>query len=154
MRHCIRTGYGGGVDETCNSVEDWVALARRARDFCVGALAAGLSPGMIWSNAGFPCEYLLKAAIMRKERLNAWPDPKQRRELYTHDLEALLRILGAQISPEEDVAPAWAVVMIWRRAHMYRPEETPVTLVRDFLEAAFGEGGFEEWMLQNYLKDI
>jgi hypothetical protein len=124
-----------------------VENSRRQAEFC---LQAGIASAA-WSHCGFAVECALKAAIMHKERLNSWPSREARRELHTHDLQDLAKILGWQPTPQEDVAPAWNVVVKWRRGHMYTPD-MPHVVARDLYDATFGEEGVVTWISQCFLK--
>ena len=71
-----------------------------------------------WLAAGYAIEFTLKALIIKRERLNAWPGKDLRPELYTHDLRSLLG--AAAIDPKS--APlalrgALRTVLDWDRAH-------------------------------------
>lgn len=103
-----------------------------------------------WSQAGFALECTLKAAIMRKERLNAWPSRESRKELYTHDLGRLARILGMEVDARHPIAPAWAVVLQWRRDDMYSTKMTRAVAI-SLCEAVFSEEGVATWIRLNFL---
>lgn len=140
------------VWDTADSVEEWIRLAKRYRRSAELLVQDPLAAEVAWSNAGFACECILKAAIMANERLNSWPSIKDRRELYVHDLEKLAAILQLQIGPFHSVAPAWSVLVKWRRDHMYAPGQLPLPVIKSLLDAAFSERGLEPWIFQSYLK--
>ncbi|TXN72402.1 hypothetical protein [Methylobacterium sp. WL6] len=105
---------------------------------------------MAWSNAGFAVECTLKAAIMRAQGLNSWPSRAARSDLYTHDLAALAAVLGMVVAPTDTVAPSWAVVLKWRREHMYSPPMTRV-VAQSLREAAFSAtDGVAPWICAKY----
>lgn len=137
--------------DVADSVEEWIELADVARKMASLALRDASTRSAAWSQCGFSVECLLKAAIMRQERLNCWPTRASRRELYTHDLEALARILGWTIEPSHPIAPAWAVVIQWRREDMYSNKMTGV-VAQSLFDAVFSESeGVSTWIRQNLL---
>lgn len=103
-----------------------------------------------WSQAGFALECTFKAAIMRRERLNGWPSRDSRRELYTHDLAKLAQILGLVVDAAHPIAPAWAVVLQWRRDDMYSTKMTRAVAI-SLCEAVFSEEGVATWIRRNFL---
>lgn len=137
--------------ETADSVEEWLKLMRRHKIAAQMMVHSPELTHLAWSNAGFACECLLKAAIMARERLNTWPSSSVRREVHTHDLEKLASILGMTIQPADVVAPAWSVVIRWKRHHMYAAGLMPAPVAQNLIEAVFGEEGVERWVCQNYL---
>lgn len=105
-----------------------------------------------WSAAGFALECTLKAAIMHREGLNSWPSRDRRRDLYTHNIAELAAILGMQVDAAHPIAPAWAVVLQWRRDDMYslRMNQAVAT---SLIEAVFSEDdGVATWIRRNYLR--
>ncbi|GHG36086.1 hypothetical protein GCM10017322_38660 [Paracoccus aerius] len=134
------------------TVEEWMDLARQWRLAARKLSELPETQTIAWTHAGFACECLLKAAIMAQERLNSWPSRAARKELYTHNLVDLAKVLRAKISPFDPVAPKWAVVTQWRRADTYVSAPMNPKVVADLLAAAFDKGGVEEWIFENYLK--
>lgn len=91
-------------------------------------------------NTGFAVECCLKAAIMKKEGLNRWPDIDSAPDLWTHSLGDLLKRLGVdplKFDAKSPVAPALKMVLDWRRAHGYSIGKTPVKVASDMHAAAF-----------------
>jgi hypothetical protein len=82
--------------------DEWIGLCPRYRDDA-RALEKAKHPKGSWLNAGFAVECCLKAAIMKKDRLNRWPDPDAAPDLWTHDLRGLTAgatlILEAKLTP-------------------------------------------------------
>ncbi|MBB5046002.1 hypothetical protein HNR60_000744 [Rhodopseudomonas rhenobacensis] len=108
-------------------------------------------------NAGFAVECCLKAAIMKKERLNRWPDRETAPDLWTHDLRVLFKRLGIDplsFDPRSPVAPALKMVLDWRREHGYAVGKVPNKLARDICEAAFESNGVIEWLAGLYRLNI
>jgi hypothetical protein len=108
-------------------------------------------------NAGFAVECCLKAAIMKKEGLNRWPDREHDPELWTHDLRILFRRLGVDpysFDTRNPVAPALKMCLEWRREHGYSIGKVPQELARDICEAAFESNGVIEWLAGLYRLDI
>jgi hypothetical protein len=140
------------VDQTANSVEEWLRVAARHRAAAEQLVTLPELTQLSWSNAGFACECVFKAAIMAKERLNSWPSRSSRPELYTHDLAQLAKILGFEVKPIDQVAPAWSVVVRWRRHHMYNSNNMPMPVAQGLMDAVFGEEGVTQCLKQSYLK--
>lgn len=99
---------------------------------------------MAWLNTGFAVECFVKAAIMKKEGLNRWPDRNSAPELWTHDLSALFWRLGVDplgFSPTHRAAPALKMVLQWERKYGYSVEKISQKYANDICEAAFGSDG-------------
>jgi hypothetical protein len=128
------------------SPAEWLALAvqheEAARVLAENRVAAGQS----YSHVGFAVEAALKAYVMRKERLNGWPDKELRSDLYTHDLRKLVAVAQIELKPRNPIGPSWAVVLQWDRAQGYDPEPMPRRVARSMVEAAFGEKGVVTWI--------
>lgn len=121
------------------------------RELADHALSHEKTTSAAWSQAGFALECTLKAAIMRRERLNSWPSRAARKDLYTHDLADLARILGMTVDAAHPIAPAWAVVLQWRREDMYSLKMTRAVAVQ-LVEAVFSnDDGVGPWIHQNFL---
>jgi len=131
------------------SVEDWLKLAAQHERVVLTFQSNPDMAAVVWSSAGFIVECLLKAAIHRKERFNRWPT--DRKALNTHDLQRLITYLGVEITPSHEIAPDWAVVVQWRRGHMYNPSEFSKATIAGLVEAVLGEKGVAEWIRQNCL---
>jgi hypothetical protein len=116
-----------------------------------------MRPEGAWLNAGFAVECCLKAAIMKKERLNRWPDLDSAPDLWTHDLRGLFKRLGVDpwtLDHKHQVAPSLKMVLDWRREHGYSVGKVPVKLARSMCEAAFGSNGVVEWIAGLYQLNI
>ncbi|MGA7786926.1 MAG: hypothetical protein WCA56_02040 [Xanthobacteraceae bacterium] len=139
-----------------HSPDDWIELCRRYRDDA-RALLRGKRPDGAWLNAGFSVECCLKAAIMKKERLNRWPDRDSAPELWTHDLRGLFKRLGVDplsFDPKKTIAPALKTVLDWRREHGYSIGKLPIKLAGNLCEAAFESNGVVEWIADLYRLNI
>jgi hypothetical protein len=139
-----------------NSSDQWLTLYRRYREDAL-ALQKMRRPDGAWLNAGFAVECCLKAAIMRKERLNRWPDPDTAPELWTHDLRGLFRRLGIDpvgMDHRNPVAPSLKMVLDWRRDHGYSVTGVPVKFANNLCDAAFGANGVIEWLAGLYQLNI
>lgn len=141
---------------TVHSVAEWLALAKSARldtEVLLGTRRADLA----WLQAGFAVECTLKAAIMKKEGLNHWPDKNAAPDLWTHDLIDLYGRLGvvpAKFDPKHSVAPALRMTLEWQREHGYAAGKLPIKYARDLCEAAFGDTGVIEWLAKKYQLNI
>lgn len=139
-----------------NSPDEWVQLCRRFRDDAK-VLHSARRPEGAWLNAGFSVECCLKAAIMKRERLNRWPEPDRAPELWTHDLRGLFKRLGidpVKFDHSHPVAPALKMVLDWRRQHGYAVDKLPLKRASDMCEAAFGGNGVIEWLADRYQLNI
>jgi hypothetical protein len=139
-----------------HSPDDWLALCRRYRDDA-RALERSRRPEGAWLSAGFAIECCLKAAIMKKERLNRWPDQDSAPELWTHDLRGLFRRLGIDslgFDPRNAVAPALKTVLDWRREHGYSVGKLPQKFASNLCVAAFESNGVVEWIAGLYRLNI
>jgi|SRR5688572_13647397 hypothetical protein len=128
------------------SVDEWLRLAARhetaARLLVTDKKAASLG----FDQAGRAVECALKAYIMRKERLNRWPEKDSRPELYTHDLRQLRRIAGIKLNYRDRTSPGWHTVQNWDRNQSYDPKPMPRKVAASMLEAAFGKDGVVTWI--------
>jgi hypothetical protein len=139
-----------------NTPHEWLELCRRYRDDAE-ALRIARRPDGAWLNAGFSVECCLKAAIMKKERLNGWPAPDIAPELWTHDLRGLFKRLGIEptkFDHNHPVAPALKMVLDWRRQHGYSVGKLPLKYASNLCEAAFGSNGVIEWIAGLYRLNI
>jgi HEPN domain-containing protein len=87
------------------------------------------APAPCWSSsyylAGYAVELALKACIAGQFQSHEIPDKKFVNDIYTHDLQALLRLAGldallkrdAKTSP--DLLDNWATVSDWRETSRY-----------------------------------
>lgn len=144
------------IHQPVNSPDEWVALCRRYIGDAKALRDLQRAEGA-WLAAGFAVECSLKAAIMKKERLNRWPDRASAPGLWTHDLRDLFRRLGIDplsFDPRSPVAPALKMVLDWRREHGYSVGKVPAKLARDICEAAFGSNGTIQWLADLYRLNI
>lgn len=128
------------------TIEEWLRLAVQhelaAKELCGNPAAASMGH----HHAGFVVECCLKAYIMHRERLNSWPSIAARRELYTHDLRRLAAIADITMSPLDELAPAWHVVLEWDRNQAYDPAHMPPKVAWAMYQAACGEKGVATWL--------
>ena len=128
------------------SVEEWLSLARQhqvAAEMMANNREAAAQGHL---HAGFAVECALKAYIMRRERLNAWPSKEARPDLYTHNLRALKEVAGIEVGPRDATAASWLVALQWDRNQGYDPERMPRKVARSMVEAAFGANGVVSWI--------
>lgn len=125
----------------------WRALAEGKRVVALKMVEDRSHCHEAWHAAGLAVEFALKGYIMRRERMNRWPDREDRGELYTHDLPALFRIAG--IDPAGMIGPIRArlrVVLQWRREYEYVGRTMERRAARSMIDAAFGSGGVVQWL--------
>lgn len=100
-----------------------------------------------WVSSGAAVEFALKAVIVRRRRLNAWPSRQSNPELYTHDLRKLMNYAGIDRSDIPGrLQGRMKAVLDWDRQHDYINAKMPRRVARDMVEAVFGEGGVYEWL--------
>jgi hypothetical protein len=131
-------------------------LCKRYRDDARTLLGANRPEGA-WLNAGLSVECCLKAAIMKKERLNRWPGLDTAPDLWTHNLRDLFNRLGIGplgLDPKHPIAPALKMVLDWRREHGYSVGKLPSKHARDLCKAAFDGNGVIEWIASQYRLNI
>jgi hypothetical protein len=144
------------IHVAAHSPDGWLALFKRYRGDALVLLKAGHVDGA-WLNSGFAMECCLKAAIMKKERLNRWPDKEDAPDLWTHELWSLFRRLGIEphkFDSRNPIAPALKTVLDWRREDGYSIGKRPKRTAEDICEAAFGTDGVAEWLAQHYRLNI
>jgi hypothetical protein len=112
-------------------------------------LANGLPSGAYYL-AGYAIECALKAVIAADFRANEIPDPKYVRDIYTHDLSALLRLadLEQELEAEKKTKPElyqrWATVKTWSESARYEVwTEASASVI---LEAIDGDEGLLGWL--------
>jgi len=103
--------------------------------------------------AGFAVECALKCRIMRRERLNRWPERSERHEVYSHRLTALAKVAGlqsfllAEVSNDPTVLGlSWMVVKDWDNEIRYAPGTFSPVRARQMVEAV-NDGGLLQWLL-------
>ncbi|MCU6454369.1 hypothetical protein LPN01_09780 [Sphingomonas sp. A2-49] len=137
-----------------NSAAEWLVLAascEAAARLCEKDPAAA---ARAWNECGFAVECAVKAVIMRKEGLNAWPSRSQRPDLWHHDLRGLFAIAGIAISETDPVAPAVMTMWDWNRSHSYSFTPIPRAVIKGYIAAAFGDMGVVPWLKATYLPHV
>lgn len=100
-----------------------------------------------WLASGFAVEFAIKALIMRKERLNAWPSKEARPELYTHNLAQLLQVAGVDLKKApKSIRGAIRTALDWNRAHEYASGRMSRANARSMVAAVFDEEGVISWL--------
>jgi hypothetical protein len=101
-----------------------------------------------WLASGFAVEFALKALIIKRERLNAWPSKETRPDLYTHDLRGLFGAAGIEFDTvPASLRGAVRTVLDWNRAHEYTSGQMSRANARGMVAAAFDESGVVAWLL-------
>ncbi|MEW6598475.1 MAG: hypothetical protein AB1429_13395 [Pseudomonadota bacterium] len=128
--------------------DGFLRLAERKRAAALALVDNSLAAGEAWMAAGYAVEFALKACVMRREGLGAWPAKKTRPELYTHNLRELFRLAGIELgsAPEEVRAPL-RTVLDWDRALEYNLTVISPAQARTMVAAAFGESGVVAWLI-------
>jgi hypothetical protein len=100
-----------------------------------------------WLASGFAVEFSLKALIIKRERLNAWPSKDARPDLYTHDLRGLFQAAGIDLkSVPEALRGSVRTVLDWNRAHEYTSGQMSRANARSMVAAAFDQHGVVVWL--------
>jgi hypothetical protein len=112
-------------------------------------LAHGLPSGAYYL-AGYAIECALKAIIAKDFRANEIPDLKYVRDIYTHDLSALLRLanleeeLGAEKKNNPELYDCWTTVKTWSEAARYIVwTEADASAI---LDGVGGDKGLLQWV--------
>ncbi len=112
-------------------------------------LANGLPSGAYYL-AGYAIECALKAIVAADFRANEIPDLKYVRDIYTHDLSALLRlaeleqVLEAEKKTNPGLYQRWATVKTWSERARY--EVWTAASASAILDAIDGDEGLLEWL--------
>lgn len=125
---------------------EWMRLARQHELVALAMREDREAAGQAVYHAGLATECALKGYIMKNERLNRWPDRDERPELYSHDINRLMRIAGIVVDSRDPTAPSWHTMSLWSRGQGYEPAPTPRRVARSFVEAAFGPAGAVTWL--------
>jgi hypothetical protein len=134
-----------------DSVDEWLAKVAE-HEATAKLLVRKGSPdaarALVMHHAGSAIEYALKAAIMKREGLNRWPDQNAPGGYWTHDLTKLRRKAGLTLAPTDPVSPSWQTLVVWTRTadYTYSPNPTPLSVARSYVEAAFGQNGVVTWI--------
>lgn len=100
-----------------------------------------------WLASGFAVEFALKAYIIRRERLNAWPSKEARPELYTHNLRGLFEAAGIDFQAvPKTIRGALRTVLDWDRGHEYTSRRMSRANARSMVGAAFDHDGVVMWL--------
>ena len=120
--------------------DDWDLKARQELE-----AARALAKVSLWQQAfhraGFALECALKYRIMRVRRMNRWPERQDARELYTHDIVALLLQSGLfeqALGDSYAASPrgiAWSIAKDWSNDIRYDPRPFPRQRAVDMLWA-------------------
>jgi HEPN domain-containing protein len=112
-------------------------------------LAKGMPSGAYYL-AGYAIECALKAVIAADFRANEIPDLKYVRDIYTHDLTALLRLaeleqkLEAEKKTSPDLYRRWETVKTWSERARY--DVWTEASASAILDAIDGEEGLLRWL--------
>jgi hypothetical protein len=100
-----------------------------------------------WLASGFAVEFSLKALIIKRERLNAWPSKDARPDLYIHDLRGLFGAAGVDLkAAPKGLRGSLRAVLDWNRAHEYTSGRMSRANARSMVKAAFDEDGVIAWL--------
>jgi hypothetical protein len=100
-----------------------------------------------WLASGFAIEFALKALIIRRERLNAWPSKDARPDLYTHDLRGLFRAADIDFhAAPATLRGSLRTVLDWNRGHEYSSGRMSRANARSMVAAAFDQDGVVAWL--------
>lgn len=131
-----------------NNPEDWFRHARN-KYHAAAAIRDNRRLGKECHHlCGVSIEFALKGAIMKRHRLNQWPDRESRPDLYTHNLRTLFEALGIQQNGLSiDLRVNLRTVLNWSRSSEYVDEKLPRKEVVQFYDAAYGTNGVMQWLM-------
>jgi hypothetical protein len=90
-------------------------------------LAAEQYPGAYYL-AGYAIECALKACVAKQVRRHDFPDKKLANEVFTHDLEKLMKLSGlateirTEMQINKNLELNWAIVKDWNESSRYESE--------------------------------
>lgn len=100
-----------------------------------------------WLASGFAVEFALKALVIKRERLNAWPTKDSRPDLYTHDLRGLFHAAGIDFATvPKSLRGSLRTVLDWNRGHEYSSGRMSRANARSMVTAAFDPQGVVAWL--------
>lgn len=100
-----------------------------------------------WLASGFAVEFSLKALIIKRERLNAWPSSQARPDLHTHNLRHLFEAAGVDLKTvPTELRGSIRTVLDWNRAHEYTSGQMSRANARSMVAAALDQHGVVAWL--------
>jgi hypothetical protein len=129
------------------TVEEWWARAESKRAVAKAMADSREHCREAWFAAGFAVEFALKAVIMKRERMNRWPDKDERPELHNHDINRLMALAG--INPRAEIGSIRVnlrVALQWRREYDYVGGSMERREARSMVDAVCGAGGVLDWL--------
>ena len=135
------------ADDQPLTADDFLRMVETKRAVALATVEDRLACREAWLAAGYAVEFALKALIIRRERLNAWPSKAVRRELYVHSLRDLLAIAGVELaSIPKERRGSLRTVLDWNRAHEYTSGRISRANARSMVKAALDEDGVVAWL--------
>ena len=129
------------------SADAFLRKVESKRAVALATVGDRLACNEAWLASGFAVEFAIKALIMRKERLNAWPSKEARPDLYTHDLARLFQIAGMDLkTARKPLRGAIRTALDWNRAHEYTSGRMSQANARSMVAAVFGDEGVITWL--------
>ena len=129
------------------TADAFLRMVEAKRIVALATVADKIACGEAWLASGFAVEFALKAAIIQRQRLNAWPTKEARPDLYTHSLRELF--VSAEIDLKavpKNLRGAVRTVLDWNRAHEYTSRRMSRANARSMVTAAFDDKGVVAWI--------
>ena len=135
--------------------DDWEALARDELESS-RIMLASRKWKQAYHHAGIAAECALKCKIMRVHGMNRWPERRERRDVYTHDIEELTEIAGLMDGINaallESLRPphidGWLIIKDWNINLRYHvPDAFPQALAESAV-SAIDAMGLVQWLLK------
>jgi hypothetical protein len=136
---------------TAETPKEWAELARQKLETADAVNKAGQRQ-LAYDEYGYAVECTIKALIMRRKRLNRWPDYIERPHLYRHNLTALLKETGLfqkfckERKTNRRLRLNWLTVKDWAPSR-YDVERPSGRVVADMRQALLDpEDGILPWL--------
>lgn len=135
--------------------DEWEALARDELDSSRIMLAARKWK-QAYHHAGIAAECALKCKIMRVHRMNRWPDRRERKDIYTHDIEKLTELAGLMDELNASMltvsrpahTDAWMIIKDWDINLRYHMPDAFPQAVAESAVSAIDAMGLIQWLLK------
>lgn len=135
-----------GPYRDAQSTREWLSLAARFERAATLLAEDRLTTVDAYVAAGHAVECAMKAYIMHAAGMARWPTAAERPDLHVHGLQRLSAAVGLRPSPQDPVAPAWAVFLRWDVKWRYSTVKMSRRAARDVNRAAFGTDGVVPWL--------
>jgi len=139
---------GSAQTQATKTRRDFQRLADLRAGESAALAKAGKQQGAYYLG-GFAIECALKACVAKQTRRHDFPDKRHANQVFTHDLEDLLKLarldspLGKDLKAKPELAKNWGVVRGWNGGSRY---ETSGLKGKDMVVAVNSVDGILEWI--------